>query len=49
MIKTGRRDFLKTAGIFSALVIAKPFLAKLDAKDFPTEKFSQGKRLLFTI
>lgn len=48
MIKTGRRDFLKTAGLFSALVFAKPFFGKADAKDLMEEKSSSEYRTLGT-
>lgn len=48
MIKTGRRDFLKTAGIFSALLVAKPFFGKADAKDLREEKSSSEYRTLGT-
>lgn len=48
MIKTARRDFLKTAGIFSALLVAKPFFGKADAKDLREEKSSSEYRTLGT-
>ena len=47
MIKTGRRDFLKTAGIFSALLVAKPFFGKADAKA-PVTLAAAELSLLFT-
>ena len=37
MIKTGRRDFLKMAGLFGALLVAKPFFGK------PTPKILRKK------
>lgn len=48
MIKTGRRDFLKTAGLFGALLVAKPFFGKADAKDLKEEKSSSEYRTLGT-
>lgn len=45
-INTGRRDFLKTAGLLSAVLLASPVLNKADAKIFKDEKLITEYRIL---
>ncbi len=45
-INTGRRDFLKTAGLVSAVLLASPVLDRADAKIFKDEKFITEYRIL---
>ncbi len=45
-INTGRRDFLKTAGLVSAVLLASPVLNRADAKIFKDEKLITEYRIL---
>lgn len=38
MINNGRRNFIKTAGLLSAVLLAQPILSKAEAKIFKDEK-----------
>lgn len=46
MIDNNRRDFLKTAGLLGAVLLAQPILNKADAKIFQTEKLINEYRIL---
>ncbi len=47
-INKGRRDFLKTAGLLGAVLLAHPFLNRADAKMFESEKLINEYRTLGT-
>lgn len=48
MVDNRRRDFLKTAGLISAVLLAQPILSKADAKIFHDEKLITQYRTLGT-
>lgn len=48
MINNGRRNFIKTAGLLSAVLLAQPILSKAEAKIFKDEKLINEYRTLGT-
>lgn len=48
MVDNSRRDFLKTAGLISAVLLAQPILSKADAKILDDEKLINQYRTLGT-